>query len=96
MRTRRTASWFLLVAAAAAVLAGCTYSAAPAPGQPSNYAGYSTSGFPAPGPAPVPGQITPAPVLPPQPANAPRPATGPTPTRGPAETGTPQAPSPGG
>jgi hypothetical protein len=86
---RRTASWLLVVAAAAGVLAGCTYSAEPAPGEPEKPGVYSTQGFPPPGPPPVPGQITPAPVLPPQPATEPRPATGPTPTRGPAETGAP-------
>lgn len=89
MRTRRTASWLVVLAAAAAVLAGCTYSAEPAPGQPKNPSGYSTEGFPPPAPAPAPGRITPAPVVPPQPADQPRPATGASPTRGPAETGTP-------
>jgi hypothetical protein len=88
---RRTASGLVVAAVAAAVLAGCTYSAEPAPDQPASPNEYSTSGFPAPGPAPVPGQITPAPVQPPQPANEPRPPTGPTPTRGPAETGAPPA-----
>jgi hypothetical protein len=89
VRTRRTASWVLVAAVAAGVLAGCTYSAEPAPDQPKSPNGYSTSGFPAPGPPPTPGAITPAPVAPPQPANQPRPPEGPTPTRGPAETGTP-------
>ncbi len=90
MRTRRTASWLVVVAAAATVLAGCTYSAEPAPDQPASPNLWSNEGFPPPGPAPAPGQITPAPVLPPRPANEPRPATGPTPTRGPAETGNPE------
>jgi hypothetical protein len=100
VRTRRTASlakvWatVVLAAAAAGVLAGCTYSAEPAPGQPTDPNQYSTEGFPAPGPPPVPGQFTPAPVVPPAPANVPRPANGPTPTQGPAQTGTP-APSGG-
>lgn len=94
MRTRRTAAWLVVVAAAAAVLAGCTYSSEPAPGQPTDPNEYSTEGFPPPGPAPVPGQFRQAPVQAPQPADQPRPATGPTPTRGPAETGTP-APSGG-
>jgi hypothetical protein len=85
-----------VVAAAAGVLAGCTYSAAPAPDQPRSPAGYSTSGFPPPGPAPVPGQITPGPVAPPQPANLPKPASVPEPTRGPAETGSAPAPEPSG
>lgn len=86
---RRTTSWLVVVAAAGAVLAGCTYSAEPAPDQPANPYEWSTSGFPPPGPPPVPGQITPAPVAPPQPANEPRPPVGPSPTRGPAETGAP-------
>lgn len=85
MRTRRTASLLVALAATAAVGA-CTFDAEPAPAQPESPDGYSTEGFPPPGPAPVPGQITPGPVAEPAPADEPRPRTGPVPTEGPQTT----------
>lgn len=100
MSIRRTAP-VVVALAAAAVLSGCTYSAEPAPGSPSNLEGLTTEGFPPPGPAPVPGRITPGPAPAVAPANEPRPATGPTPTEGPQTTENPPrstaatAPAPG-
>ena len=86
MSIRRTAPLVVALAAGAAVLSGCTFSAEPAPGQPSSLEGLTTEGFPPPGPAPVPGQITLAPAPPIAPANEPRPAAGPVPTEGPRTT----------
>lgn len=77
MTTRRVASLLVTTAASAAVLSGCVYSSEPAPGSPTDPNLYTTEGFPPPGPAPVPGQITPGPVAPPAPPDEPRPATGP-------------------
>ena len=93
MSIRRTAPLVVALAAGAAVLSGCTYSAEPAPGQPSSLEGLTTEGFPAPGPAPVPGQITQAPAPAIAPADEPRPATGPTPTEGPKPTENPARPT---
>ena len=83
VRTRRTAPLVVALAAGAAVLSGCTYSAEPAPDQPETVEGFSEQGFPAPGPAPVPGQIIPSPAPPVAAANEPRPERGPVPTEGP-------------
>lgn len=101
MLTRRTAPLLAALLAAGAVLGACTFSAEPAPGSPSSPDGFSTGGFPPPGPAPQPGAVTPEPVFPPAPSDAPRPETGPVPTEGPrtsAETPEPtgaEQPAPG-
>jgi hypothetical protein len=94
VHTRRTAPWLLaLTAAGTVLLSGCVYDAEPAPGSPESPNGLVDTGFPPPGPAPVPGRITPQPVAPPAPANEPRPERGPVPTEGPQSSENPPRPT---
>ena len=100
MRFRRTAS-LLLAVSALGLLGACSAGIEPAPDQPTSFSGFSSAGFPAPGPAPVPGQITAAPAPPVAPSNAPRPERGAVPTEGPRPSETTprptgaEAPAPG-
>ena len=82
-RTRRSAPLLVAVLAGTAMLGACTYSAEPAPGQPTSPDGFTTGGFPPPGPPPQPGVITPAPQPQVAPSDAPRPERGAVPTQGP-------------